>query len=61
MGRRGEKVAKALIPESDKRKDLGNTAFTNGFYDEAVTRYLEAIELSKENPNHVYFANLANA
>ena len=30
-------------------------------YKEAVDHYTKAIEEAKENPNHVYFANRANA
>ena len=38
-------------------KELGNKAFFEKDYEGAVTRYTECIEMSKENPNHIYFSN----
>jgi tetratricopeptide (TPR) repeat protein len=41
-------------------KEAGNKAFANGNYGEAVKQYTMAIEISIEQPNHIYFANRAN-
>ena len=30
-------------------------------YEEAINQYTRAIEISKANPNHIYYANRANA
>ena len=41
-------------------KEAGNKAFLAQNFDEAITQYTKAIEMSTENPNHIYFANRAN-
>ena len=51
-----KKVPKAS--SADALKDQGNKAFISGKYSEAVSLYSKAIEMQ---PNHVYFANRANA
>lgn len=45
----------------DTLKEAGNKAFANKNYEEAVKQYTMAIEISLEAPNHIYFANRANA
>ena len=45
----------------DSLKEAGNKAFMNGKFDEAIKNYTMAIELTKDKPNHIYFANRANA
>ena len=42
-------------------KEQGNKDFMLKHYDDAIKNYTAAIELTTENPNHVYFANRANA
>ena len=45
----------------DSLKEAGNKAFANKNYEEAVKQYTMAIEITLEKPNHIYFANRANA
>ena len=45
----------------DSLKEAGNKAFANKNYEEAVRQYTQAIEITIEKPNHIYFANRANA
>ena len=45
----------------DSLKEAGNKAFMNKNYPEAVKQYTLAIEITLETPNHIYFANRANA
>jgi tetratricopeptide (TPR) repeat protein len=45
----------------DALKEAGNKAFAQKKYTEAVKQYTMAIEISQETPNHIYFANRANA
>ena len=42
-------------------KKLGNDAFGNEKYGMAINFYTRAINLSKGNPNHVYYTNRGNA
>ena len=42
-------------------KEAGNKAFLAKNYEEAVKQYTMAIEITLETPNHIYFANRANA
>lgn len=42
-------------------KEAGNKAFMARNYEEAIKCYTIAIEITVEKPNHVYFANRANA
>lgn len=42
-------------------KDAGNKAFASGNFEEAVKQYTMAIEITLEEPNHIFFANRANA
>ena len=42
-------------------KEAGNKAFQAKNYEEAINQYTKAIESTLENPNHIYFANRANA
>jgi tetratricopeptide (TPR) repeat protein len=45
----------------DTHKEAGNKAFANKHYAEAIKQYTIAIEITLEAPNHIYFANRANA
>jgi tetratricopeptide (TPR) repeat protein len=45
----------------DTLKEAGNKAFAKKNYKEAVNQYTMAIEITLEAPNHIYFANRANA
>ena len=45
----------------DSLKEAGNKAFMNKNYEEAVKQYTMAIEITLDKPNHIYFANRANA
>jgi len=45
----------------DALKQAGNKAFDLKQYEEAVSQYTMAIEITLDNPNHVYYANRANA
>ena len=47
--------------DPDAIKDAGNKAFMAKNYDEAIKCYTVAIEITLEKPNHIYFANRANA
>ena len=47
--------------DPDALKEAGNKAFAQKNYSEAVKQYTMAIEISQESPNHIYFANIANA
>lgn len=51
----------AKVNQADLHKEAGNKAFVKKEYSQAVKEYSMAIELSKEKPNHIYFANRANA
>lgn len=42
----------------DAFKEAGNKAFAAKNFDEAIKHYTAAIEIT---PNHIYFANRANA
>jgi tetratricopeptide (TPR) repeat protein len=42
-------------------KEAGNKAFANKNFEDAVRQYTMAIEITIEKPNHIYFANRANA
>ena len=58
MGKKKAKTANKDDPEFVKEQ--GNKAFQAQKYDEAVYYYTNAIDLSKDSPNHVYYANRAN-
>ena len=45
----------------DALKAAGNKAFDQKKYEEAVKQYTLAIEITLDNPNHIYYANRANA
>ena len=45
----------------DALKDAGNKFFATGNFEDAVKQYTMAIEITIEQPNHIYFANRANA
>lgn len=42
-------------------KEAGNKAFMAKNFDEAIKCYTVAIEITLEEPNHIYYANRANA
>ena len=58
----GKKKNKTTVDTSnpDSMKDAGNKAFLEFKFVEAVNHYTMAIETSEE-PNHIYYANRANA
>jgi tetratricopeptide (TPR) repeat protein len=55
----GKKKISKTNPEAFKEE--GNKAFARGSFEEAVKLYTQAIDLTEGNPNHIYFANRANA
>ena len=55
----GKKKAKPAGTPADAEKELGNKAFSDGRYTEALEHYSKAIEMSTESPNHVYYSNRA--
>ena len=59
MGKKGKAKKDSSNPES--LKEAGNKAFLSKNYEEAVKHYTLAIEITMETPNHIYFANRANA
>ena len=61
MGKKKVKANPAGANSTDSFKDAGNKAFMAKDYNEAVKQYSVAIEMSKDSPNTVYFANRANA
>ena len=52
---------KTMTNTPDSHKEAGNKAFLAKDYKEAAKHYTMAIEMSEENPNHIYFSNRANA
>jgi len=52
---------KAAPSASEQLKDQGNKAFQANQFDQAIEFYTQAIAKSSDKPNHVYFANRANA
>jgi len=59
MGKK--KAKKEDLSNPEVLKELGNKAFLVKHFEEAIKHYTAAIDLSVEKPNHVYFANRANA
>jgi tetratricopeptide (TPR) repeat protein len=57
----GKKKAATKMSTPDTLKEAGNKAFANKNFEEAVKQYTMAIEITQEAPNHIYFANRANA
>lgn len=53
-----KKVINKNNPEA--LKEAGNKAFAARNFSEAIKQYTMAIEITLEQPNHVYFANRAN-
>jgi len=49
------------LDNPDTLKEAGNKAFVRKNYKKAVEQYTMAIEITLEAPNHIYFANRANA
>ena len=47
--------------DPEAMKEAGNKAFMAKNFDEAINFYTVAIEITLEQPNHVYFANRAYA
>lgn len=47
--------------DPDAIKEAGNKAFMAKNFDEAIKCYTIAIEITLEKPNHVFYANRANA
>ena len=54
-----KKAGKVQDPEHFKK--LGNDAFGQERYGMAINFYTRAINLTKENPSHVYYSNRGNA
>lgn len=44
----------------DALKEAGNKAFACGNFQEAIKQYTMAIEITIEQPNHIFYANRAN-
>jgi len=62
MGKKGKgKKTKDDASNPEIIKEAGNKAFLAKNYEEAVKQYTMAIEITLETPNHIYFANRANA
>ena len=62
MGKKGKKKGgKDEVSKSEQIKEAGNKAFLAKNYQEAVEMYTQAIEISLQTPNHIYYANRANA
>ena len=59
MGKK--KAKKEDLSNPEVLKELGNKAFLVKHFEEAIKHYTAAIDLTVEKPNHVYFANRANA
>lgn len=57
----GKKKSAVKLNNADSLKEAGNKAFAIKNYEEAVKQYTMAIEITLEAPNHIYFANRANA
>lgn len=51
---------KVLKNNPESFKDSGNKSFQAGNFQEAIDLFTQAIELAKDTPNYVYFANRAN-
>ena len=49
------------MSDPESIKEAGNKAFMAKNFDEAIKCYTVAIEITLEQPNHVYYANRANA
>ena len=49
----------ANMIEACKLKEKGNAAFSEEEYEQAIKYYSEAISLSKDKPNHIFYANRA--
>ena len=47
--------------DPDALKDAGNKAFANKNFEEAIKQYTLAIEITLDKPNHIFYANRANA
>ena len=62
MGKKNKKKeGKKDNTNPETLKEAGNKAFLAKNYEEAVKQYTMAIEITLETPNHIYFANRANA
>ena len=58
----GKKKAKAKDTDNPEAiKELGNKAFLAKDFQEAIKHYTQAIEMTQDAPNHIYFSNRANA
>ena len=57
----GKKKPKADTNNPEAIKELGNKSFALEKYQEAIDHYSKAIKLTEDKPNHVYYANRANA
>ena len=60
-GKKKNKAAGGKTLNADQLKDQGNKEFMAGKFDEAIGLYTQAIEMSGDKANVVYFANRANA
>lgn len=67
MGKPNKKSKKPTInknsTDSKDLKELGNRAFLNKLYDEAIAFYTKAIENAKEDDEetHIYYSNRSTA
>ena len=60
MGRNNKKKA-ANLDNPETVKELGNKAFLAGDFKEAISQYSNAIQMTEQNPNAIYYSNRANA
>ena len=61
MGKDKKKEGAWGVNNPEQHKEAGNKLFSEQKYIEAIQQYTLAIELAKEEPSHVYYANRANA
>ena len=55
------KKKKNVIYNPEVYKEAGNKAFKAENYEDAVSWYTKAIEITSKQPNHLYFSNRAKA
>ena len=61
MPNKNKKGNQKQTSQHEALKEAGNKAFLNNDYELAIEKYSQAIQQSADKPNHIYFANRANA